>query len=101
MKGEWLLMVTMFVRHKVEDYGNWKRFYDGFGPERKEMGVTGASVYCDAHDTNAITVTHQFKDLNAATAFANSVELKATMAKAGVSGPPEIWFTQQIETTPN
>jgi quinol monooxygenase YgiN len=94
-----LTMVTMFVRHTVEDYGNWKRIYDGLAPVRKRMGVTSAAVYRDAHDANTTTVTHQFKDMETATAFAHSDELKSAMALAGVSGPPEIWFTQDIETT--
>jgi len=90
----------MFVRHKVSDYGNWKRIYDEFASTRKEKGVTGASVHRDANDPNILFVTHQFKDMEAATAFANSEELKSAMAKAGVSGPPEIWFTKDIEQTP-
>jgi len=93
-------MVTMFVKHDVDDYGNWKRAYDEFASTRKELGVTGASVHRSANDPNALTVTHQFKDLNAATAFANSEELKSAMAKAGVAGHPDIWFTEDVEKTP-
>jgi quinol monooxygenase YgiN len=92
-------MATMFVRHKVNDYSNWKRVYDEFASVRKEKGVTGASVHRDANDRNLIVVTHRFKDMNAATAFANSEELKSAMANAGVSGPPEIWFGEDIEQT--
>jgi quinol monooxygenase YgiN len=92
-------MATMFVRHKVNDYGNWKRVYDQFASTRKEKGVTGASVHRDPKDPNTIIVTHQFKDMNAATAFANSEDLKSTMADAGVAGPPEIWFGEDIEST--
>ena len=90
-------MVTMFVKHKVSDYGNWKRVYDEVASMRKEKGVTAASVHRDAKDLNTIIVTHQFNDLNAATAFANSEALKSAMAKAGVSGPPEFWFGEDIE----
>ena len=92
-------MATMFVRHKVDDFGKWKRVYDGFTPTRKEMGVTGASVHRDANDPNILMVTHQFKSMDAAKAFADSEELKSAMAEAGVSGPPEIWFTEDIEHT--
>jgi quinol monooxygenase YgiN len=92
-------MATMFVRHTVNDYGNWKRVYDQLASVRKERGVTGASVHRDPKDPNTIIVTHQFKDMNAATAFANSEELKSAMANAGVSGPPEIWFGEDIERT--
>ncbi len=92
-------MVTMFIKSKVNDYGNWKGFYDDFAQTRKEKGVTGAAVYRHANDPNMVTVTHQFKNLQAATAFAGLEELKSAMMKSGVVGPPDIWFTEDIEQT--
>jgi quinol monooxygenase YgiN len=91
----------MFARHKVNDYSNWKRIYDDLASMRQEKGVTGAAVYRDANDPKTITVTHQFKDMDTATAFANSEELKSAMQNAGVAGPPDIWFTEKIEQTPH
>ena len=85
-------MTTLFVRHKVTDYANWKRAYDAFDATRKEFGVTGDSVYRDADDSNSVIVTHTFKNINAAKAFASSEDLKSVMKQAGVAGPPEIWF---------
>ena len=93
-------MATLFARHKVSDYGSWKRVYDEFASVRKENGVTGASVHRDANDPDTIIVTHQFRDVNAARAFADSEDLKSAMAKAGVSGRPEMWFAEDIEQTP-
>ena len=93
-------MATMFVRHKVDDYGKWKRAYDDFASVRKAKGVTGASVHRDANDPDVVIVTHQFEDVNAATSFVDSEELKSAMARAGVAGPPEIWFAEDIEQTP-
>jgi quinol monooxygenase YgiN len=92
-------MVTMFVKHKVNDYDNWKRVYDDIASLRQEMGVTHASVHRDAHDPAVVIVTHQFDDLDAAAAFANSDNLKSAMAEAGVAGPPEFWFGEDIEHT--
>lgn len=92
-------MTTMFVRHKVGDYDNWKRVYDGIAPVRKQKGVTAASVHRDANDVDTIFITHQFKNMDAAKAFANSEELKSAMTKAGVSGSPEFWFSEDIEHT--
>jgi quinol monooxygenase YgiN len=93
-------MATLFVRHKVSDYGNWKSVYDEFASTRKERGVTAASVHRDVNDPNTVIATHQFEDINSATAFANSEDLKSAMADAGVTGPPEIWLSEDIEQTP-
>jgi quinol monooxygenase YgiN len=94
-------MATLFVHHKVNDYAKWKSVYDGFASVRKQMGVTAASVHRDSKDPNTIVVTHQFKDLNTLMAFANSADLKNAMKNAGVAGPPEEWFTEDIERTAN
>lgn len=92
-------MVTMFVRHKVNDYESWKSAYDEVGTLRRNVGVTGASVYRDTQNPDFVIITHQFNNLDTANGFAGSPELKAAMAKAGVAGPPEFWFGEEIEHT--
>ena len=92
-------MVTMFAKHQVNDFNAWKRTYDEFASARKSAGVTGASVHRDASNPNILTITHVFKNLDAATAFAGSDELKSAMMKAGVVGHPDIWFTEDVEKT--
>jgi hypothetical protein len=90
-------MASMFARHKVADFANWKREYDAF--DKKAHGVTAASVYRDADDPNTIIVAHTFKDINAAKEFTSSGDLRSTMEKAGVQGAPEIWFGEEVEHT--
>lgn len=92
-------MVTLFIKAKLNDYDTWKRSYDDFAPTRKEKGVTGAGVYRHVDAPDMITVTHQFKDLQAATAFVNLEALKSAMVKSGVAIPPDIWFTEDAEQT--
>jgi hypothetical protein len=92
-------MVTLFAKHTVKDYSNWKQVYDSIASIRKNMGVTGASVLRDSQNANLLTVTHQFNDLSTAAAFAHSDDLKTAMGKAGVEGAPELWIAEQIEQT--
>jgi len=33
-------MVHVFIRHKVKDYGAWRRVFDGFAAERRAGGET-------------------------------------------------------------
>ena len=88
-------MTTMFIRHNVADYANWKQGYDAFDAQRKALGVTAQASYQLATDPKDVTVTHNFANLEAAKAFAVSPELKDAMKKAGVVGEPSIWFTSQ------
>jgi len=90
-------MASMFARHKVSDYATWKREYDAF--DKKKHGVTAASVYRDADDSNTVIVTHTFKDIGTAKNFANSEGLRSAMERAGVQGPPEIWYGEDVEDT--
>ncbi len=94
-------MVTMFAKHKVGDYGKWKRVYDEVRPLRKKEWRYGSKRLSRPSDPNLIIITHQFKDGNAATAFAHSDDLRSAMANAGVIGAPEFWFGENIESTPN
>lgn len=93
-------MVTMFVRHAVEDYDHWKRVYDQFAGKRREFAVTGASVYRDTGDPNTVVVLHHFASADDALTFVDSDELRTLMADSGVVGQPVIWFTEDVEETP-
>jgi quinol monooxygenase YgiN len=88
-------MVSMFVRHKVEDYARWKRGYDDADWLRKQHGITYASVHRDETDPTTIIVVHQFKDMNEAKKFVSA--LPPIMEKAGVVGRPDIWFSEDVE----
>lgn len=88
-------MATIFVRHNVQHFGNWKKAYDDFDTERKTMGVTGHGVYQSENDPNNVTLYHHFESMDKAKAFVNGPRLKQVMEQAGVVGKPEIWFTER------
>ena len=87
--------VRLYVRHEVADFATWRMAYDAFDATRKKLGVTAQAVYRSVENPNDITVTHDFKTVEAAKAFAASPELKATMEKAGVTSAPQIWFANR------
>jgi quinol monooxygenase YgiN len=89
-------MATMFVRHTISDYKNWRKIYDDFAAVQKEMGVKAHAVYQAADNPNDITVTHEFGSIEAAQAFAKSAKLKSAMQGAGVVGTPTIWFANKV-----
>ena len=85
-------MTRMFARHTVDDYDTWRKAYDDFDGERDAMGVTAHGVYRGAANGQEITLFHDFEDLAAAEAFANSPRLMEVMKDAGVQGKPDIWM---------
>jgi hypothetical protein len=89
-------MAILFVRHRVADYGAWRKAYDEFDAERKGMGVRSHGVYQLDGDQADITVYHEFDTMDAAKAFAGSPRLREVMTAAGVQGTPDIWFTNRV-----
>jgi len=90
-------MITGFLRFKVKDYEDWKRAYDLGAELRERYHVRSSSVYRTAKDANQVTVLQEFDDLESALALSNSDELRSKMAESGVMGPPDVWFTEQVE----
>lgn len=90
-------MATMFIRHRVADYAEWKAVFDEDPPGRRAHGGTGHSIHRDADDPNVITVTLRFTDVSRAKEFARLDSLRAAMERAGVLGTPEIWVAEDIE----
>ncbi len=85
-------MVRVFVRHRVADYKAWRKVYESFEAQRRNMGASGHSVFQTIDDPNDLTVWHDFETLQLAKSFATSTVLKDAMAKAGVQGAPTVWF---------
>jgi hypothetical protein len=86
-------MTTLFVRHEVSDYAQWRQVYDRFAPTQQTLGVQDQAVYQAVDNPNDITVRHEFATLEAAQAFGSSSELGSAMHDAGVQGIPTVWFT--------
>ncbi|MFB3093132.1 MAG: cyclase [Dehalococcoidia bacterium] len=90
-------MASMFIKHRVADYARWKPVFDEHEPLRIEYGTVGHSLHRDADDPNVIIIAFRVNDLNRAKEFAGSEELRSAMERAGVLGPPEIWFADDVE----
>ncbi len=90
-------MPSMFIKHTVADYAKWKPVFDDHEATRTANGFTGHSVHRDADDPNVIIIAFRVSDLDRAKEFAASDELRSAMEQAGVQGPPEIWFADDVE----
>ena len=84
------MAATLFVRHNVNDYAEWRAVYEEVEPLRQQYGCTDKEVLVDPADKNDVFVIHRFPSLEQAQGFAGSPELREAMGRAGVSGAPRI-----------
>ena len=89
-------MATMLVQQKVKDFDAWKEVYDTAFDMRASNGEISNQIYRDASDPNSLTVILKWDSLENAQRYASSPELKAAMEKAGVEGPPNIYFLNEV-----
>jgi len=89
---------TAVIRHRVDDFDDWKKVYDGFAPIQAEHGVRAHQVLRSIENPNDVIVTHAFDSPEAARAFFATAELKEALSKAGVSADSvEISYFEEVE----
>lgn len=88
-------MASMLIQHKVKDFADWKKVFDSVFDLRNSGGELSHQIFRDASDPNSLTILNKWDSLENAQKFAHSPELKAAMEKAGVAGPPTIYFLNE------
>jgi len=89
-------MASMLVQQTVKDFAEWKNVYDSAADLRSSNGELSEQIYRDASDPNKLTIVFKWDSLENAQKYASSPELKAAMEKAGVNGPPNINFLNEV-----
>ena len=89
-------MASMLVKHKVKDFAEWKKVYDSVADLRASNGELSDRIYRDASDPNSLTLIFKWDSLENAQKYAQSPELKAAMERAGVEGPPNIYYLNEV-----
>jgi hypothetical protein len=85
------------VTHEVADYDAWKRAFDEHAAARKRAGILGTHINRSAENPNLVSVYLAAGDLGALRAFLGDADLKATMLRAGVQGPPTVVLITPVE----
>ena len=85
-------MVNMLVKSNVKDFQAWKKVYDEAAGLRASFGGGADQVFQDVNDPNTYFAIIEWDSLENAQKYAQSPELKAAMEKAGVVGPPAVYF---------
>ena len=90
-------MPYLLVRHKVTDYDKWKSAFDAHSVTRQANGSRGGQLFRNASDPNEVIMLLEWDVLETARQFSQSEELRAKMQEAGVLGPPDFYFLEEIE----
>jgi heme-degrading monooxygenase HmoA len=77
-------MATVYVLHRVEDYGRWREVYDSVGEIQKTGGVLDDAVFRAEGDPNNVLVMHRFGSLDAARAYFENPQVADAIREAGV-----------------
>jgi len=93
-------MPYMLVRHKVENYENWKPVFEEHGDTRRESGSKGARLFRNADAPNETVILIEWEDLENARRFTQSEDLREMTQRAGVTDQPDIYFLGEVETVP-
>jgi quinol monooxygenase YgiN len=84
----------VIIKHKVADFDQWKTAFDAHAATRAKAGVVGHAVNRVTDSPNTVVVYLQAETLDALRQLTSSEDMKSTMMKAGVQGPPELNFVQ-------
>ena len=90
-------MSYVIIRHKVADYGKWKRAVNSFAKFRKASGETSFHVLRGSKNPNDLTVCCCWDNTNRLKKFIKSKELRKAMKEAGVSSKPDVAYFSKKE----
>jgi heme-degrading monooxygenase HmoA len=90
-------MQYVLVRLKLEDYTKWKAVFDEFGSFRKTAGSKGGQLFQKSGNPNEVVVLLEWDDLEKGRRYFQSDELRQGLQRAGVSGPPDVQYLNQVE----
>jgi len=90
-------MPYVLFQISVEDYDKWKAAFDEYGPVRKGAGSKGGLVLRNADDPTHVTILLEWDSLDNGRNFTASAGLRETMKQAGVIGPPNLYFLNEVD----
>lgn len=86
--------LAILVTHRVAAYDVWKTVYDADRGTRKAASIVGDHLNRNGDE---VAVYLPATDRAKVAAFVDSPDLRATMQRAGVTGPPRIEWLKPVE----
>ena len=85
-------MAHLAIRFNCRDYAAWKQVFDEVAPQRRAAGEIEYHIYHVDGDLNNIMLVDEWDSLDNIKAWVASDFLREAMERAGVEGPPTIYF---------
>ena len=93
-------MLHVMVRVNFEDYEKWKPVFDEAGSLRRAYGSRGVRFFRNKEKANEALIFGEYEDLEKVRQLFQSPEFRETAKRAGLSGPPEVIFLEQVDQLP-
>jgi len=89
------VMIYLYIRQTVGDYGQWKEAFDIHSSVRQASGATNEMlVLRNVDDTHEVIVLLGWRDSVQARLFIQSVSWQIVRREMGVVGVPEVRFLE-------
>ena len=88
------------VRITIEDFAKWKPVFDEATTLRKAYGSKGVQVFRRVDKPNEVVLLAEYEDLERARQLFQSQEFREATKRAGVSGPPDVTFLDEVDHLP-
>lgn len=85
-------MGHLFIRHKVEDFEQWRLVYDDDRSARETAGLEELFLWHNQDDPSEVVLLFEIADVAKARNFTESPDLQEKMEAGGVLTTPEVLF---------
>jgi len=93
-------MTHVLVRFTVEDLAKWKPVFEEAAALRKSFGSMGVRAFSKADSPNEVMILAEYEDREKASQMFQSQEFRDATQRAGVKGPPEVSFLDEVVNLP-
>ena len=93
-------MTYVLVRFTVEDLAKWKPVFEEASGLRKIASSIGVRAFSKADSPNEVVILGEYADKEKAMQMFQSQEFRDATARAGVKGPPEVSFLDEVVSLP-
>ena len=91
-------MANILIRIPTKDYAAWRPVFDTFALMRKSTGSQGGDLYRNAENPDEVFILWDWDNLDNGRKFFQSQELREGMQRAGVTGRPDVYYLEEIES---